>query len=367
MAFMDGKAGNGTAVFRKYNIEEHFTGYHARLSASVKAEVEARDEVAYVEENMMMYALEEEVRAAPACTVQKNAEWNLVRMNERERSLDGLYQHHDDAGANVDAYVVDTGVYLEHSQFGGKAIWGYDAVDRVSSKTDEQGHGTHVAGTIMSALYGVTKEATIIAVKVLNRNGQGTNAGVIDGVNWVATEYKKRKNPSVANMSLGGGYSKALNDAVNAAVKAGVTFAVAAGNESQDACNVSPSSAADAICVGASDSSDRRSYFSNYGKCVDIFAPGSDIMSTWIGSKYATNTISGTSMASPGLAYVPSPSPPALSLPTPPPLLVFSLLGSRHPCSPVRFREAHRLLALEFAVVWSPSTCRRTPRPRLPR
>jgi len=174
----------------------------------------------------------------------------------------------------------------------------------MEKNTDCNGHGTHVAGTVGGKTYGVAKQVELVAVKVLGCTGSGTNAGVISGINWAASNRKGR--PGVANMSLGGGKNKATNDAVAAAVKTGLTFAVAAGNENQDACNVSPASEPSAITVGSTEVSDddafqedARSSFSNFGTCVKIMAPGSLVKSAWYTSNTATNTISGTSMASP--------------------------------------------------------------------
>jgi len=227
-------------------------------------------------------------------------------VSEKDLKIDGHYAYEALSGEGVDAYIVDTGIYTEHSDFEGRAEWGTDTVDTPSPKTDGNGHGTHVAGTVISKTYGLAKKAHAIAVKVLGASGSGTNAGVIAGVDWVTSHHGAKKNgrPSVANMSLGGGYSAALNKAVDAAVESGVAFAVAAGNENQDACNVSPASASKPLTVAASTNVDGRSYFSNWGKCAHIFAPGSDITSTWIGGKTATNTISGTSMASPHVCGV---------------------------------------------------------------
>jgi aqualysin 1 len=176
---------------------------------------------------------------------------------------------------------------------------GYDAVG--GSGQDCNGHGTHVAGTVGGATYGVAKGVTLIAVRVLDCSGNGTNSGVIAGMDWVTSN---RVLPAVANMSLGGGFSQAINDAVTRMTNAGVSLAVAAGNENQNACNTSPASAAAAITVGATTSSDARASFSNYGTCLDVFAPGNSITSSWYTSTTATNTISGTSMASPHVAGV---------------------------------------------------------------
>jgi cerevisin len=220
------------------------------------------------------------------------------------------------------AYIIDTGVNIRHEEFEGRAIWGV-TIPTGDEDQDGNGHGTHVAGTIASKTYGVAKKAKVVAVKVLRSNGSGSMSDVLKGVEWAAEETEKEEAAekkkgkkstykvflghrlradswgSTANMSLGGGSSKTLDIAVNAAVDAGLHFAVAAGNDNQDACNYSPAASEKAVTVGASSLADARAYFSNHGKCVDIFAPGLNILSTWIGSKYATNTISGTSMASP--------------------------------------------------------------------
>jgi len=285
----------------KFNIGD-FSGYSASLSAELLAQVRESKIVKYVEQDRIMTAWQ-------ACVQQKNAEWNLDRIAERELDLDGLYNYESVAGAGVVSYVVDTGILITHTQFQGRATWGANFIDSVN--TDCNGHGTHVAGTVGGVTYGVAKKTTLVAVKVLDCNGSGSNTAVISGVNFTVTDSKKRGAIAVANMSLGGGLSTALTDAVNAAVAQGVFFAVAAGNDDQNACNYSPANAASAVCVGATDIGasgvnqlDVRSYFSNWGTCVDIFAPGSDITSAWIGSNTAINTISGTSMATPHVCGV---------------------------------------------------------------
>jgi len=243
------------------------------------------------------------VYASQACKVQPDAVWGLNRISERDILLEGDYKY-DDEGSGVQAFIVDTGILTTHNEFGGRAIFGANYVND-GRNTDCNGHGTHVAGTVGGTTYGVAKKSTLIAVKVLGCTGSGTTAGVISGVQYVANN--KKGKPSVANMSLGGGFSKPLNDAVAAAVKAGVVFVVAAGNENNDACLSSPASEPSAITVGATDVQDSgislqkdiRSSFSNFGKCVKILAPGSLIKSAWYTSNTATNTISGTSMASP--------------------------------------------------------------------
>jgi len=243
--------------------------------------------------------------SSQTCQSQNGATWGIDRVAERDLDLDGVYRY-GATGSGVDAYIVDTGININHKDFGGRAIWGANFVD--NQNTDCNGHGTHVAGTVGSNTYGVAKAVTLIAVKVLDCDGSGTNSGVIAGINWVASSYASRKRPSVANMSLGGGKSTATDNAVTAGVKAGVTFVVAAGNDNANACNYSPAACATAITVGATGTDvdtknnqiDNRAYFSNFGTCVSVFAPGLEITSTWIGSKNTEIlTISGTSMASP--------------------------------------------------------------------
>jgi subtilisin-like proprotein convertase family protein len=199
----------------------------------------------------------------------------------------------------VNAYIVDTGIRRTHTNFGGRAFAGFDAFNDGQNSNDCNGHGTHVAGTVGSTTYGLAKGARLYAVRVLNCQGSGTNEGVIAGVEWVTSNHVK---PAVANMSLGGGASQALDDAVRASIAAGVTYALAAGNENANACNGSPSRVAEAITVGSTTNTDARSSFSNWGTCVDIFAPGTNITSLWMNSDAATSTISGTSMASPHVA-----------------------------------------------------------------
>jgi cerevisin len=208
----------------------------------------------------------------------------------------------------VDVYVIDTGINIKHVEFQGRASWG-KTIPLNDIDIDGNGHGTHCAGTIASRKYGVAKQAHVIAVKVLGTNGSGTMSDVIAGVQWAVQAARAKAvragaehKGSVANMSLGGGKSVSLDRAVDAAVDAGLHFAVAAGNDDQDACNYSPAASQNAVTVGASTLGDERAYFSNHGKCVDVFAPGLNILSTYIGSETATNTLSGTSMASPHTA-----------------------------------------------------------------
>jgi subtilisin family serine protease len=201
----------------------------------------------------------------------------------------------------VNAYIVDTGILPTHTEFQSRASIGYDAITPLDPKADCNGHGTHVAGTVGGKTYGVAKAVRLIGVRVLDCNGSGSTSGVIAGVNWVATH---RVKPAVANMSLGGGASTALDNAVKAAIDSGVTFVVAAGNSNRPACRFSPARVSAAITVGATTSTDAQASYSNYGSCLDLFAPGSAITSAWYTSTTSTVTISGTSMASPHVAGV---------------------------------------------------------------
>jgi len=209
-----------------------------------------------------------------------------------------------EAGGGCDIYVIDTGIKLTHQEFEGRAVWGANYVDSI--RDDNNGHGTHCAGTIGGSTVGIARYARLVAVRVLNGQGSGTNSGVISGVNYACTSYRNRGVPSVASMSLGGSYNTAMNNAVANLVACGVTTAVAAGNDNANACNYSPASTPSAICVGATstDASNRdiRSSFSNYGNCVTCFAPGSNIYSCGISSNSAYSTLSGTSMACPHIA-----------------------------------------------------------------
>ncbi|MFI1166985.1 S8 family peptidase [Streptomyces sp. NPDC020801] len=222
--------------------------------------------------------------------------WGLDRIDQTDTAGDHKYTYPDKAGEGVTAYVIDTGVRISHKDFEGRASYGFDAVDNDGTADDGNGHGTHVAGTIAGTAHGVAKKAKIVAVRVLDNNGSGTTEQVVAGIDWVT---KNHKGPSVANMSLGGGADPALDAAVSKAIASGVTFAVAAGNESTDAAKGSPARVPEAITVASSTNSDAQSDFSNYGSVVDLYAPGSDITSDWNDSDQATKTISGTSMATP--------------------------------------------------------------------
>jgi subtilisin family serine protease len=232
---------------------------------------------------------------------QSSATWGLDRIDQRNRPLSGTYTYNF-TGSGVTAYIIDTGIRTSHNQFGGRASHGYDFVDRDSNASDCNGHGTHVAGTVGGSTHGVAKGVSLIAVRVLNCSGSGTTSGVIAGINWVTSNHTNGK--AVANMSLGGGVSSALDTAVRNSIADGVVYAVAAGNSNANACNFSPARVSEAVTVGATTSTDARASYSNRGSCLDLFAPGSSITSTWYTSNTATATLSGTSMAAPHVAGV---------------------------------------------------------------
>ncbi|WP_105170105.1 S8 family serine peptidase [Pseudoalteromonas sp. T1lg23B] len=290
----------GNDIANKYNVrvKRNFgTALNGVLVNANKKQIEAMlkdGNVKYIEQDQIVSINP----LAGTAADQNGAVWGLDRIDQQDLPLNGVY-HYDYDGSGVTAYVIDTGVLVSHNEFGNRASHGYDFIDNDADATDCNGHGTHVAGTIGGSTYGVAKNVNVVGVRVLSCSGSGTNSGVISGVNWVKNNAS---GPSVANMSLGGGVSQALDDAVNSAVAAGVSFVVAAGNDNSNACNYSPARAADAITVGSTTSSDGRSSFSNYGTCLDIYAPGSSIKSAWYNSNTATNTISGTSMAAPHVA-----------------------------------------------------------------
>jgi subtilisin family serine protease len=278
-----------------------FIGFAAIMSKESLAYELAHSLVSFVEADQVV-TIDADL---PATRPAAGGLWGLDRIDSPNLPLTGTYSFWQSSGAGVWAYVLDTGIRLTHTQFEGRAIWGTDTTGEGAS--DGNGHGTHVAGTIGGKDYGVANKVTLVAVKVLTSAGSGTFQGVIDGVNWVAQNHSARfsanvKVRSVANMSLGGSKTTALDLAVRAAVDRGVHFAVAAGNNAADACNYSPAGVLESISVGASTNTDARATFSNIGVCVDVFAPGQNVLSSWITSDTATNTISGTSMASPHVA-----------------------------------------------------------------
>ncbi|KHN96324.1 Subtilisin-like serine protease PR1A [Metarhizium album ARSEF 1941] len=232
-------------------------------------------------------------------TEQSGAPWGLGRISHREKGSTA-YRYDDSAGEGTCVYVIDTGIETSHPQFEGRATWLKSFID--GEDEDGHGHGTHCAGTIGSRDYGVSKKTKLFAVKVLDDQGSGSYSGILSGMDYVAQDSKTRDCPNghFASMSLGGGYSASVNKGAAGLVSSGVFLAVAAGNDNRDAKNTSPASEPTVCTVGATASDDNRSTFSNYGKVVDIFAPGTGILSTWIGGQ--TNTISGTSMATPHIA-----------------------------------------------------------------
>ncbi|MGK5739081.1 S8 family peptidase [Micromonospora sp. URMC 103] len=262
------------------------TGFSARMSAAQARRLAADPAVAYVEQDQVLTTQ----------ATQTNPPWGLDRIDQRNLPLSSSFTYPNTA-SNVRAYIIDTGIRTTHTQFGGRATWGTNTVD--TNNTDCNGHGTHVAGTVGGSTYGVAKQVRLVAVKVLNCAGSGSTTAVVNGINWVTANAVK---PAVANMSLGGGASSSIDNAVANSINSGITYAVAAGNASANACNYSPARTPAAITVGSTTSTDARSSFSNYGSCVDVFAPGSSILSAYRTSDTATSTLSGTSMASPHVA-----------------------------------------------------------------
>ena len=273
----------GVTVTQRY--EAALSGFVAEMSSKDAAALATDSRVESVEPDLPVSVL----------ATQSGAPWGLDRIDQRA-GTNGSYAYSTTA-SNVTAYIIDTGILTAHQDFGGRATNGFDAFG--GNGQDCDGHGTHVAGTVGGSTYGVAKGVKLVGVRVLNCSGSGSTSGVIAGVDWVTANAS---GPSVANMSLGGGASSALDTAVRNSVASGVTYAVAAGNENQNACNVSPAREAQALTVGATGQTDGRASFSNYGSCVDLFAPGVGIRSAWYTSPTATASLNGTSMASPHVA-----------------------------------------------------------------
>jgi subtilisin family serine protease len=281
-------------VSPRYVYTAALNGFAATLNAGQLNALQNNPHVDYVEANQAVYA----------SATQLNATWGLDRTDQRALPLNTSFGY-TNTGAGVNAYIIDTGIRFSHAEFVGRVSSGFDAIDG-GTADDCNGHGTHVAGTVGGTLYGIAKGVKLVGVRVLDCGGGGTTAGVIAGIDWVTANHVK---PAVANMSLGGGASTSLDDAVRRSIAAGVTYSIAAGNGNifgiaQDACKSSPARVAEAITIGASDKTDTKTSWSNYGACVDFFAPGAGITSAWYTGDAATNSISGTSMAAPHVAGV---------------------------------------------------------------
>jgi len=238
------------------------------------------------------------VQVSHKFSVSAVSSWGLDRVDQKDLPLDDTYTP-TNGGEGVTAFVIDTGVRATHETFGGRVTGGFDAIDGDDNPDDGYGHGTHVAGTIGGTEYGLANAVNIVPVRVLGDDGSGTTEQVVAGIDWVTQNHQ---GPSVANMSLGGGVDEALDTAVSNSIASGVTYAIAAGNSSADAKDFSPARVPEAITVAASDINDAQAEFSNFGELVDIYGPGVDITSAWNTDDQATDTISGTSMATPHVA-----------------------------------------------------------------
>jgi subtilisin family serine protease len=278
----------GVGANPRFVYQAALNGFAAKLNAAQVEALRKNPNVEYIEQDGI----------ATISGVQSYPTWGLDRIDQRYRPLDYSYTYNR-TGAGINVYVLDTGIRYTHTEFGGRAMAGYDVFG--GNGSDCNGHGTHVAGTVGGATYGVAKGVTLISVRVLDCYGNGSWSGVIAGVDWVTAN---RVGLSVANMSLGGSANTALDNAVRNSIASGVTYVIAAGNNNANACNYSPSRVDEALIVGNVNSSDTRNSTSNYGLCLDLFAPGTNITSAWYGSDTQTNTISGTSMAAPHVAGI---------------------------------------------------------------
>ncbi|RLL67372.1 S8 family peptidase [Streptomyces sp. Z26] len=282
-SLLDDADASGATVRRAYSSA--LKGFAVTAAPDEARRLAADPAVAYVEQN----------RVERGDGSQDDPTWGLDRIDQRDLPLSGSYAYDSEAG-DVNAYIVDSGIRVSHEEFGGRASYGVDLVDDDAKADDCHGHGTHVAGTVGGATYGVAKSAKLIAVRVLDCENAGTTADVIAGYEWVTANAVK---PAVANVSIGGAATDAKDAAVTGMVKAGVTVAVSAGNNNTDSCQQSPARAPDVLTVAATTDADARWPSSNYGKCVDLFAPGHQIVSAGRASDTANATMSGTSMATP--------------------------------------------------------------------
>ncbi|KAI9651991.1 MAG: subtilisin-like serine protease [Alyxoria varia] len=283
----------GFALDATFELES-FKAFAFRAPNHLVGAVNDIEKVEYIEPDTRVNTTYLEAQSQPP--------WGLRRISQRHVNYND-YIYDSTAGSGTYSYIIDTGIDVTHPAFQGRAVFGANfSPDK--SNADGNGHGTHVAGTVGSDSFGVAKLTNLVAVKVMGADGGGSVSGVLNGIDWAVGDMtsKRRVGKAVANLSLGGGYSRASNDAVAAAVRAGLFMAVAAGNENVDAAGTSPASEPSACTVGATDIYDRVAGFSNYGGVLDVFAPGVGILSTWIGGNGATNTISGTSMATPHIA-----------------------------------------------------------------
>jgi subtilisin family serine protease len=285
-------AQHGGALTQVYT--KALKGMALKLPDAAVAALRANPNVAYVEQDQLAHII----------STETNATWGLDRVDQRSLPLSTTYNYNAD-GSGVNVYILDTGIRFDHADFGGRAHTGIDEVTSGGTAADCHGHGTHVAGTVGGTTYGIAKNVSLYAVRVLDCGGSGSWSQIIAGIDWVTANHGPAT--AVANMSIGGGFSQAVNDAVENSVASGVVYAIAAGNgdflgRPQNACNFSPASAPSALTTGATTKTDAVASFSNYGTCVDILAPGVSVTSDWYTSTTATNTISGTSMATPHVA-----------------------------------------------------------------
>ena len=278
-------------------LSRAFKGVVGEFSTSELNEIKKNPKVLYIEKDGVVHTT---AFSSTPVSVNPAPSWGLDRVNQRNLPLDNMYSYQYD-GQGVKAYVIDTGINSTHAQFAGRILPGNSQIADGRGTEDCNGHGTHVAGTIGGSTYGIAPSVSLVPIRVLDCAGSGSFSGVIAGIDWVIADHQAGE-PAVANLSLGGGLSVAVNDAIARLIADGVVVVVAAGNSNANACNYSPSSAPNAITVGATERTDRRATYSNFGTCLDIFAPGSAILSSWIGSTTATSSISGTSMASPHVA-----------------------------------------------------------------